>query len=78
MKIAKHGVVILTDHGVKVEGWLVTPEPDDPKDATQEQMLLEVVIPWAQKKLNEAILQNLKRISAEKKATQLSISAGKE
>ncbi len=70
MKIVKHGVVILTETGVRVEGWQVEREITDPpiEEATNEQLLLEVAVPWAQKKLNEAIYQNLKRISQEKKS----------
>jgi hypothetical protein len=67
MKINQYGVVILTPRDIKVEGWLVERELTDPpeSEATTEQLLLEVVIPWAQKKLNAAILQNLQRISKE-------------
>lgn len=71
MKITKYGVVIITHGGIKIEDWLVESEPSDPPEATKEQMLLEVTIPWAQKKLNAAILANLQRISREKKATQV-------
>ena len=70
MKINKVGMVIITENAIRVEGWLMEPEVDDPKDATHEQMLLEVVIPWAQKKMNAAILENLQRISRERKAAQ--------
>ena len=72
MKIIKHGKVILTEGPVLVEGWEVERELTDPpiEEASHEQMLLEVVIPWAQRKLNSAILQNLRRISKEKKAAQ--------
>lgn len=72
MKIVKHGIVILTEGPVRVEGWLVERELTDPPliEATNEQLVLEVAIPWAQKKLNAAILQNLQRISQEKKAEQ--------
>jgi hypothetical protein len=67
MRIIKHGVVILTEAKVQVEGWSVQREDTDPpeSEATNEQLLLEVAIPWAQKKLNDAILQNLRRISKE-------------
>jgi hypothetical protein len=78
MKIARYGVVILTENAVKAEGWLMTPEATDPPDATEEQMLLETVIPWAQKKMNEAILNNFRRISAEKKAANLTTTSGKD
>ena len=72
MKIVKYGTVTVTEGPIKVEGWLVEREPTDPpeSEATNEQMLLEVAIPWAQKRLNEAIMQNLRRISKEIKAAQ--------
>ena len=67
MKIVTVGAVILTENKIAVEGWRVTREDTDPplSEATNEQLLLEVAIPWAQKKLNDAILQNLRRISKE-------------
>lgn len=68
MKIAKYGKVIIDEGPIKFEGWLMTPEPTDSPDATPEQMLLEVVIPWAQKKMNAAILSELQRVSKQKKA----------
>ena len=72
MKITRYGHVILTPETVRVEGWLVERESTDPpeSEATNEQMLLEVAIPWAQKRLNDAVMQNLRRISKEKKAAQ--------
>jgi hypothetical protein len=78
MKITKFGSVTLTEHSVQVEGWQVERELTDPpiEEATHEQMLLEVAIPWAQKKLNGAILQNLRRISQEKKAEQNPTTTG--
>lgn len=68
MKVIKHGIVILTEKAVRVEGWRVERELTDPplEEASTEQLLLEIAIPFAQKKLNEAILQNLRRISKEK------------
>lgn len=70
MIIRRHGVVILTQHDIKVEGWLVERELSDPpeSEASHEQMLLEVAIPWAQKKMNTAIAENLQRISKDIKA----------
>jgi hypothetical protein len=68
MKITRYGSLIFTEKTIQLDGWAVLPELDDPKDATPEQMLLETVIPFAQKKMNEAIMANLKRISKEKKA----------
>ena len=70
MKINKVGMVIITENAIRVEGWLMDPEATDPKEATPEQMVLETVIPWAQKKMNAAILENLQRISRERKAAQ--------
>lgn len=66
--VIKHGIVILTEKAVRVEGWQVERELTDPplEEASTEQLLLEIAIPFAQKKLNEAILQNLRRISKEK------------
>ncbi len=70
MKILTHGTVLLTEGQIRVEGWLVERELTDPplSEATNEQLVLEVAIPWAQKKLNAAIMENLRRISNEKKA----------
>jgi hypothetical protein len=68
MKIEKYGTVIIGEGPIKIDGWLVKPELTDPPEATPEQMLLEVVIPWAQKKLNAAILSELQRVSTQKKA----------
>lgn len=72
MKIIQYGVVILSQNDIKVEGWNVQRELSDPpeSEASHEQILLETVIPWAQKKMNAAILQNLQRISKDIKADQ--------
>ena len=51
MKIVRHGVVIITDKRITVEGWLMQPEASDPKDATPEQMTLKVAVEWAMAKL---------------------------
>lgn len=50
MKIHKYGVVILTAGPVQVEGWQVEREPNDPEDATTEQLLLAFAIHWAQER----------------------------
>ena len=63
MIIRKYGVVILTEGKIQVEGWLVERTASDPDEATNEQLLLEVAIPWAQKKLNDAIMGELRKIS---------------
>jgi hypothetical protein len=60
MKVNRYGAVIIVDKDVRVEGWLVEREPSDPVDATPEQLLLEVAIPWAQNRMNAAILENMR------------------
>lgn len=70
MKIVTVGAVILTENKIAVEGWRVTREDTDPplSEATNEQLLLEVAIPWAQQKLNAAIKAELLRIGKLRKA----------
>ena len=70
MIVNQYGVVILTPTRVRVEGWTVEREPSDPADATTEQLILEFAIPWAQHKLNQAIGQNLQRISKSRKTAK--------
>ena len=72
MIIRRYGMVILTQHDIEFEGWLVERELTDPpeSEASHEQLLLEVAIPWAQKKMNAAILENLQRISKDIKAAK--------
>jgi hypothetical protein len=67
MKINQYGAVIFIENAVRVEGWLVEREESDPVDATTEQLLLEVAIPWAQAKLNNAIMGELRKISKMRK-----------
>ena len=67
MRIVKYGVVILTEGKIQVEGWQVEREPSDPAEATNEQLLLEVTIPWAQHKLNDAIMGELRKVSKMRK-----------
>ena len=68
MKIRTYGKVIIGEGPIQFEGWNVEQELTDPPEATPEQMLLEVAIPWAQKKMNDAIAQELLRISKLRKA----------
>lgn len=68
MKITQYGTVTFTQNDVQVSGWLVEREDADPVEATAEELLLETVIPWAQAKLNDAIMGNLRRISKLRKA----------
>ena len=69
MKIIKHGTVTLTDGPVQVDGWLIEREPTDLADASNEELLLEVVIPWAKNRLAAAIYEGLKDASKRKKAS---------
>ena len=55
MKIHKYGVVILSEGPVRVEGWQVQREPEDPKDATDEQLLLGFAIHWAKGRFQAAL-----------------------
>ena len=54
MKIHKYGTVTLTEGPVNIEGWNIQREPDDPKDATDEQLLLGFAVTWAQERLTAA------------------------
>lgn len=67
MKINQYGTVTLTRGEVQVSGWLVERESTDPADATAEELLLETAITWAQGKMNDAIMGNLRRISKMRK-----------
>jgi hypothetical protein len=72
MKIAKHGHVIITEQQIRIEGWLMAPEPDDPQDAKPEELLTALATEWALKRLTNAInsesmralLESSKRIKA--------------
>lgn len=61
MKINKFGTVTLRE-GLPplIEGWLVEREPEDPADATPEQLIVGFAIIWAEKRFiaakNMAIL----------------------
>jgi hypothetical protein len=57
MKIIKYGVVILSEGPVRVENWIVDREPDDPEDATMEQLLLGFAIHWAKERFDAALNQ---------------------
>jgi hypothetical protein len=55
MKIDVYGTVTLRQGaGPLVEDWRVEREPDDPKDATTEQLLLAYAISWAEERFNQA------------------------
>lgn len=72
MKIHKFGTVILTEGPVKVDGWNVEREPEDPIDATTEQLLLGFAITWAKERLtaatNDAILDVFRAAAKQKKS----------
>ena len=75
MKILKYGVVILTEGPVRVENWLVEREPEDPADATEEQLLLGFAIEWAQGRfraaLNDATMDVFRALAQKKLNDQL-------
>jgi len=55
MIIRKHGIVILTEGTIRVEGWNCEIEPGDPTDVTPDQLLLQTAVKWALAKLNAAV-----------------------
>ena len=55
MKITQYGTVILTTGPVRIEGWRVQREPEDPPEAKTEQLLLEFAINWAKDRLTAAV-----------------------
>jgi len=81
MKIHKFGTVILTEGPVKVEGWNVEREPEDPSDATTEQLILGFAIKWAQERLtvatNSAILDVFRDAAKKKNEEVLRLSLPK-
>jgi hypothetical protein len=73
MRIHAFGTVTLReDQPPLIEGWNIEREPEDPADATDEQLLLGFAITWAQKRfqaaLNMAILDVFRREQEKKKA----------
>jgi hypothetical protein len=56
VKIVQYGTVTFSqDQPVDVRDWIVEREPEDPADATPEQLLLAFAIHWAQEKLRNAV-----------------------
>lgn len=70
MKIHTFGTVTLTTGPVKVEGWNIEREPEDPIEATDEQLLLGFAINWAQAQLikatNDAMLDVFRRAAKQR------------
>ena len=55
MKINKFGTLTFVEgEGPRIEGWVVERTPEDPEDATMEQLLLGFVLHWGQKKFEAA------------------------
>ena len=75
MKINKFGTVTLTQGNVLVEGWEIEREPEDPENATNEQLLLGFAIKWAEERLrvatNSAVLEVFRKNAKAKLAAQL-------
>jgi hypothetical protein len=56
MKVDKFGTVTLDESSIiKVEGWLFHRDDTDPKDATDGEVLMGFVAPWALQKLQQAV-----------------------
>lgn len=77
MKIHRYGTVTLRENlSPLIEGWNIEREPEDPTDATDEQLLLGFAITWAKQRfeaaLNMAVLDVFRKkqmvIAAQSKA----------
>lgn len=56
MKIIRYGTVTFREGvGPQIEGWQIEREPEDPEDATMEQLLLGFAIHWAKEKFDAAM-----------------------
>jgi len=56
MKVTQYGSVKFEPDGkIGIEGWNVQREDTDPAEATNEQLLLELVINWARERLTAAV-----------------------
>ncbi len=65
MKINQYGTVTISqDKPIDVSGWLVERESSDPVDATNEQLLLEVVLTWAREKFRLSANQAVADVAA--------------
>ncbi len=63
MKINQFGTITFRQGaGPSIENWQVEREPEDPKDATTEQLLLAYVISWAEAQFNVAKNQAVSEI----------------
>lgn len=77
MKIIRYGEITFREgQGPDIHGWLVEREPEDPKDATEEQLILGFAITWAQEKfrlaLNMAVMDVFRQRKQEIKNEQQS------
>jgi len=62
MRIHQYGSILFEASGaIGIDGWVIEREPDDPVDATNEQLVLTGAIRWAQKRLQTAILESVTR-----------------
>lgn len=62
MLVKQHGVVIFTQGDIKVENWQIEREPDDPKEATDNQLLLAYAVHFAQEKFAQAMQGETKKL----------------
>ena len=74
MKIAKFGHVIITPETIRIEDWLMTPEPGDPPEATTNEMVAALATAWALQRLQDALekesVKAMLRAGQRLKATQ--------
>jgi hypothetical protein len=73
MKIHKYGIMILREGaGPDIRDWEVEREPEDPTDATDEQLLLGFAITWARARFEAAVtsaaMDVFRKMAAKKRA----------
>lgn len=73
MKIVKHGCVSIEPHRVSISGWIVEPEPSDPRGAAAEQLLAEIAAKWA---MNQLLIEILKAQKARDESNEKLRKAG--
>lgn len=76
MKIITYGSVTFQHSGpIKIEGWNVEREPSDPVDATDEELLLDLVITWAKEMLRKSVNRAVMDVAAQRQSGAMPGSA---
>ena len=79
MTIVKYGTVTFREgRGPLIEGWLVERTPEDPEDATMEQLLLAYAIHWAKAKFDEAYKSAAMQVLVKWSQMKAAAEAGKK